>query len=124
MVRGMAQLRIPSTATSAFAVTLRFIPKAFMEASKILAAREARILGGRRVKVIWSVLTASLGDLIVRGFHTAWMLDKAVKARSFSASKPKTEGSNRRFNLNFYDTVLLASTIVLTLVFAASEGVL
>jgi len=123
LVRGLDALHIPRFIVSSLTMTIVFIPKMLRELSTLLLAGQARITIDRSLASSWNIISKSVGDMIVRSFYTAWMLDKAIKARSIEAYTRSFHLRRRSFHLDVDDLPLLISTISLVIFFIISEMV-
>jgi len=69
-------------------------------------------------KEIWRILSTVVGDLLLRSHEHAWMLEKAIRARSFAAElSPKTTS----IPIEIKDLFLLSLTLTLLLL-GVSDG--
>jgi len=117
---GMSILRIPKVIVTQLAITMIFIPRFLRSYSNTLLAKRARIISNDRFSFSWDIASRSIGDMIVRGFHLAWKLDKAVKARSLQPI-PVGSSSSSISKLTMHDIILSACTVTLITVFLYSE---
>lgn len=107
IILGLEGLKIPKEITSLFKVSIINMPLVFRDASRMLSAREARLMGKSKLKESWAALSTVIGDLLIRGCERALRLEKAVKARSFVSNR-------QEHNLNAVgkkDWMLLSLTI-------------
>ncbi|HIE19048.1 TPA: hypothetical protein EYP75_04915 [Candidatus Bathyarchaeota archaeon] len=81
---GLEGLRMPRELTFLLNLSIIHIPLFLRESSKMLSAREARVMRKATFKEIWKVLATVVGDLLLRSYEHAWRLEKAIKARSFT----------------------------------------
>ncbi len=82
-LKGLEGLRVPQPLVRLMQMSIIYIPLFLREASKMLWARESRIVSRMGIKRAWGVLSTVVGDLLLRGYERAWRLEKALKARSF-----------------------------------------
>jgi len=83
-VMGLEGLRMPRELTFLLNLSIVHIPLFLRESSKMLSAREARVMRKITFKELWRVLATVVGDLLLRSYEHAWRLEKAIRARSFT----------------------------------------
>lgn len=82
LITGLRELRVPPRALFALTLFLRYVPVMLRDATRLLSAREARIvLGTNRIKSSWFVLSTVASGLLIRGFDRAYRLQMALRAR-------------------------------------------
>lgn len=84
IVRGLQGLRVPRELGVLLNLSIIHIPLFLREAIKMLSAREARIMRKIRSRDLWRLLSTVVGDLLLRSYERASILEKAIKARSFA----------------------------------------
>jgi len=87
IVRGLQGLRIPQELGLLLNMAIIHIPLFLREAVKMLSARESRMMRKIRFKEVWRILSTVVGDLLLRSYERSWVLEKAIKARSFRATE-------------------------------------
>lgn len=112
IIRGLEGLRIPRELTLLLNLLIIHIPLFLREASKMLSAREARIVRRITFKEVWKILATVVGDLLLRSREHAWRLEKAIRARSFTAEFPLETMSTP---VRIKDLFLLSLTLTLLL---------
>jgi len=90
MVKGLRGLRVPSELTAMASLSITYIPLFLREAVRLLSAREARIMKKGRLRRVWWMLTTVIGDLMLKGYERAWRLEKALRAKSFVETSPRS----------------------------------
>ena len=85
LVEGLESLRMPREITSSLTLSMIYLPLFLREALKMLSAREARIVRKRKLRDSWEILATVVGDLLLRSHERAWRIEKAIRARSFTA---------------------------------------
>ena len=102
-----------------FDVYVRFIPLFLRETCKILHGREARLFKKYRFKELSFILSSTIGELVIKGHYKAWMLEKAIRSRSFNTfSRLLSETSD---GIGAMDLLLIM--FVLAMVFVSLGGV-
>ncbi|ABL79136.1 CbiQ family ECF transporter T component [Thermofilum pendens] len=112
LLRGLEELRLPRGLVWELGLTLRAIPVFARDASRMLAAREARLLASSRAS--WSVVSSVAGDLLLAGVRRARALQMALEARSFG----EPLAPRRRLDPRPADAALIAWALLMTAVFA------
>ncbi|MEM2025859.1 MAG: energy-coupling factor transporter transmembrane component T, partial [Desulfurococcaceae archaeon] len=75
LIEGLRAMGIPSKLLFALIVYVRYIPITLRQASKLLSAREARLLSEtNRLRNSWLMLSTAVGALFMIGFHRAYRL--------------------------------------------------
>ncbi len=106
-VAGLSGLGIPREVARMLTLAAINIPFFLRLTLKMLAAREARLVKKAGVRESWRVLASIAGDVLIKGYSRAWILDKAVAARSFPATgNPVKKGE--RIDLKVKDIALVA----------------
>jgi energy-coupling factor transporter transmembrane protein EcfT len=113
MIEGLEGLRVPREITSLLVLLIIQLPFLFREASKMLSAREARIVKNVGFKDSWKVLATVVGDLFIRSYEHAIRLDRAIRARNLKSVQPIKK--NQITSLNSRD-IALFSISLLTLI--------
>ncbi len=86
IVKGLGDLRIPQELGFLLNLSIVHIPLFLRETVKMLSARESRVMRKIRFREVWRVLSTVVGDLLLRSYERAWMVDKAIRARSFAST--------------------------------------
>lgn len=86
IIRGLEGIRVPREITLLLNLSIIHIPLTLREASKMLSARDARIMKEIGLKDLWTMLATVVGDLLLRSYERAWRLEKAIRARSFESA--------------------------------------
>jgi len=84
LITGLRGLRVPPRALFALTLFLRYVPIMLRDATRLLSAREARIIASsnaNEIKSSWFVLSTVAGSLLIKGFERAYRLQMALKAR-------------------------------------------
>jgi len=118
IIMGLEGLRIPRELTLLLNLSVIHIPLFLRESSKMLSAREARIMRKITFKEIWRILATVVGDLLLRSHEHAWRLEKAIRARSFAA---ELSSKTTSIPLGIKDLFLLSLTLTLLLL-GVSDG--
>jgi len=87
IVMGLEGLRMPRELGSLLNLSVIHIPLFLRETIKMLSARESRIMRRITFKKVWEVLSTVVADLIIRSYERAWIVEKAIKARTFTPSE-------------------------------------
>ncbi len=90
LVEGLSDLGLPKELVFELGLVIISLPPLLRELSKMISAREARIVGETKLTGFWRVLATVAGDLLVRGYERAWRVEKAVRARTFGRSAGKS----------------------------------
>ncbi len=85
IIKGLEFFRIPRELTLLLKLSVIHIPLTIREATKMLFARDARIVKSIGVKELWKTLASVVGELFLRCYERAWRVDKAIKARNFES---------------------------------------
>jgi len=113
MIEGLEGLKVPREITSLLSLFIIHLPFLLREASKMLSAREARIVKNVGFKDSWKVLATVVGDLFIRSYEHAIRLDRAIRARNLKSVE--TFKDSQITSVNGHDIALL-SISVLTLI--------
>ena len=98
LLRGLALLDPTGTLPGMAFLTARYVPLSVREAGRLLAAREARLMGRRGLRSAWLVLASSCGELLLRAYHRAWRVGLAMRSRCLSGQLvPVGRGGALRF---------------------------
>jgi len=117
-IMGLEGLRMPRELTFLLNLSVIHIPLFLRESSKMLSAREARVMRKITFKELWKVLATVVGDILLRSYERAWRLEKAIKARRFA-----TEDSQRpRSNLLGVKDLSLLSLVLCILLLGFLDG--
>jgi cobalt/nickel transport system permease protein len=82
LITGLRGLRVPPRALFALTLFLRYVPIMLRDATRLLSAREARIVtNSNEIKGSWFVLSTVAGSLLIKGFERAYRLQMALRAR-------------------------------------------
>lgn len=82
-LEGLRSLRVPRMVIWLIATSIIYIPLSLRESSRLLLARESRMLKKVGVGEVWRMLSTVLGDLLLRGYDRAWRLSLSLRSRSF-----------------------------------------
>jgi energy-coupling factor transporter transmembrane protein EcfT len=113
MIEGLEGLKVPREITSLLILLIIQLPFLLREASKMLSAREARIVKNVGFKDSWKVLATVVGDLLIRSYEHAIRLDRAIRARNLKSVQ--TIKNSQITSVNGHD-ITLSSISVLTLI--------
>lgn len=91
IILGLEGLKVPKEVTSLLKISITNMPLVLRDVSRMLSAREARVMRDIKLRELWMILSTVVGDILVRGFERAWRLEKSVEARSFAVSPKKHE---------------------------------
>ena len=81
-LRGLRELGLPRSLAIYLEIFIRLIPTTFREASRIVAARESRVITSKgAIRSMWSALASSTGDLLLRSIVRAHRLRLATESR-------------------------------------------
>jgi cobalt/nickel transport system permease protein len=111
-VMGLEKLRMPRELAFLLTLSIIHIPLFLRESSKMLSAREARIMRKITLKEIWRILATVVGDLLLKSYEHAWRLNKAIEARSFTEEISWKSVSNP---VGMKDLLLLSLTFCILL---------
>jgi len=82
LITGLRGLRVPPRAVFVLTLFLRYVPIMLRDATRLLSAREARIVtNSNEIKSSWFVLSTIAGSLLIKGFERAYRLQMALRAR-------------------------------------------
>ncbi len=109
IIKGLEGLGVPREITFFLTLSIIHIPFFLREASKMLSAREARIIRNTRFKRIWGILATVIGDLLLKSHERAYRIEKAINARSFVS--PSSSNRDSTPKIKFLDLTLLSSTL-------------
>ncbi|MCX8176149.1 MAG: energy-coupling factor transporter transmembrane protein EcfT, partial [Candidatus Bathyarchaeota archaeon] len=84
-MEGLKGLGVPYEVVFFLMLSIIHIPLFLRETSKMLSAREARIVKKVKFRQIWGILSTVIGDILLKSHEHAWRLEKAVKARSLTS---------------------------------------
>lgn len=91
LITGLRGLRVPPRALFALTLFLRYVPIMLRDATRLLSAREARIVASsNEIKSSWFVLSTVAGSLLIKGFERAYRLQMALKARGLDLDSVPT----------------------------------
>ncbi|WP_455276860.1 energy-coupling factor transporter transmembrane component T family protein [[Eubacterium] cellulosolvens] len=110
MIESLEGLRVPREITSLLILLIIQLPFLLREASKMLSAREARIIKNVGFKDSWKVLATVVGDLFIRSYEHAIRLDRAIKARNLKSFKAIK--NNQITTVNGHDIALLLISVL------------
>lgn len=110
MIEGLEGLRVPREITSLLILLIIQLPFLLREASKMLSAREARIVKNVGFKDSWKVLATVVGDLFIRSYEHAIRLDRAIRARNLKSVK--TIKNNKITSVNGHDIALFSISLL------------
>ena len=113
LLKGLRNIGIPEEIVSMTGFLIKYTPIFLRDACRMIAAREARLMGKTSYKIIWLTNISVIGDLLVRGYERGLRLNAALKARSFSSNV--VQRHDKLFNLSLYDLFLLFFTIIMVL---------
>lgn len=111
-IMGLERLRMPRELTFLLNLSIIHIPLFLRESSKMLSAREARVMRKITLKEVWKILATVVGDLLLKSYEHAWRLEKAIKARSFTEEISWKSTSN---SVGIKDLLLLSLTLCVLL---------
>lgn len=111
IIMGLETLHFPRELIILLKLSVVYIPLFLREASKMLLAREARIMRKMPLREIWKISATVVGDLLLRSHQHAWRIGKAIKARSFTMDFPGPPSAPIRAR----DLFLLLFTLLLLL---------
>ena len=81
-LKGLRGLGLPRSLVIYLELFIRLIPTTFREASRIVAARESRVVASKGIiHSMWSALVSSTGDLLLRNIIRAHRLRLAIESR-------------------------------------------
>ena len=86
IVKGLEDLRMPQELGILLNLSIVHIPLFLRESANMLSARESRMMRKIRFKEVARVLSTVVGDLLLRSYERAWIVDKAIGARSFTST--------------------------------------
>lgn len=107
---GLASFKVPKSVLLMISIVIVNIPLIIREIFKFLLAREARIISKMNLKTAWYLLSSVAGDLLIRCYYRSWMLNKALRARTFDDSLPFYKYRNK---ITGKDFILISSVIIL-----------
>ncbi len=88
MVYGLEALGAPHTVARSIMLAAYYLPRFIGDLASMLAARRARTLGAPGLRAWWRLLATCTGELLLRGYHTALQVTRAVEARSLGSQVP------------------------------------
>ena len=115
-VEGLEGLKIPREIVLFLMLSIIHIPLFLREISKMLSAREARIVKKVKFKQIWGILATVIGDLLLKSHEHAWRLEKAIEARSLVSLNFPWKNSVK-MKVGGKDLVLLLLLVICILIF-------
>ncbi len=113
LLKGLRGIGLPEELVFMTGFLIKYTPMFLRDTCRMIAAREARMLGESSYKTIWFGNVSIIGDLLVRGYERGLRLNAALKARSFSDNIVKKH--SEPFKLSFYDLLLLLSAVLIAL---------
>lgn len=112
VMKGLEDLKIPREIAFSLTLSIIHIPLFLRELTKMLSAREARIVKNMGVKELWGTLATVIGDLLIKSHEHMWRLEKAMKARNLTQAGILWKNSKTK--LKTQDLLLLLTTSILT----------
>ena len=110
IIRGLEGLRVPKEITLLLNLSIIHMPFLLREASKMLSAREARIVKNAGLKDSWLMLATVVGDLFIRSYERALGLERAIRARSLVSTEIVRKRQMAAVKVN--DLLLLSLSIL------------
>jgi len=110
MIEGLEGLKVPREITSLLSPLIIHLPFLLREASKMLSAREARIVKNVGFKDSWKVLATVVGDLFIRSYEHAIRLDRAIRARNLKSVESFKD--KQITSVNSHDIALLSISVL------------
>jgi energy-coupling factor transporter transmembrane protein EcfT len=116
IVKGLEGLRVPQEITLLLNLLIIHIPLLIREVSKMMSAREARIMRNAGFKEKWIILATVVGDILLRSNERASRLEKGIRARSFASIEARrkdssTEVVGKNLSLLSLSLCILASSV-------------
>ena len=115
VLNSLKYLRFPNSLITVFLHVMINLPLLFIEFSRVIAAREARILNKTGFYNIWRLLSSALGDVVVRGYYRAGIAGKAMSSRIFTDGY--SIGGYYNNGLKATDYILIIATIQIIILY-------
>ncbi|MGP3667304.1 MAG: energy-coupling factor transporter transmembrane component T family protein [Candidatus Bathyarchaeota archaeon] len=113
-MEGLKGLGVPYEVIFFLMLSIIHIPLFLREISKMLSAREARIIKKVKFRQVWWMLSTVIGDILLKTHEHSWRVEKAIKARSLTSSDLHFKSSVKvSINRNELMLLLLLFTCVL-----------